>query len=96
YAFGNNQQSWQGNSIPYREDFDNNLDGILNYLDKKWLGRDWVEVNQAIKDEIIQNALEIYSNAFEHGLSDIGVFTCGQRYPNLNKLKLTVIDFGIG
>lgn len=96
YAFGNNQQGWKGNSVAYREDFDNNLDGILNYLDKKWLGRDWVEVNQAIKDEIIHNVLEIYSNAFEHGISDIGVFTCGQRYPNLNILKLTVIDFGVG
>ncbi|MUG99806.1 ATP-binding protein [Scytonema sp. UIC 10036] len=96
YAFEKNQPGWQGNSVPYREDLNDNLNGILNYLDKKWLGRDWVEVSQTIKDEIIQNVLEIYSNAFEHAVSDIGIFTCGQRYPNLNILKLTVIDFGIG
>ena len=73
-----------------------NLENILSYLDEQWLGRGWVEVSQAIKDEIIHNVLEIYSNAFEHGMSDIGVFTCGQRYPYLKTLKLTVIDFGVG
>ncbi len=96
YAFGDNQQGWKGNSVAYREDANDNFQGILNYLDEQWLGRGWVEVSQAIKDEIIHNALEIYSNAFEHGVSDIGVFTCGQRYPNLKTLKLTVIDFGVG
>ncbi|QLE44936.1 HAMP domain-containing histidine kinase [Nostoc sp. C052] len=96
YAFGENQQGWQGNSIPYREDPDYNIDIIMSYLESKWLGRDWIEVNQTIKDKIICTVMEIYSNAFEHGLSDIGVFSCGQRYPNLNTLKLTVIDFGIG
>lgn len=95
-AFGNNQGRWQGNSIPYREDVDDSVESILNYLDKQWLGRDWVEVSQTIKDEIVCTVLEIYSNAFEHGRSNIGVFTCGQRYPNLNKLKLTAIDFGVG
>ncbi|MBE9198446.1 ATP-binding protein [Nodularia sp. LEGE 06071] len=95
-AFGNNQQGSKGNSIPYREDYEDQLEGIPDYLDEQWLGRGWVEVNQTIKDTIICTVMEIYSNAFEHGLSDIGVFSCGQRYPNLNILKLTVIDFGVG
>ena len=96
YAFGKNQPGWQGNSVAYREDPNDNIEGILYYLDEQWLGRGWVEINQTLKDKIIQNALEIYSNAFEHGLSNIGVFSCGQRYPSLNILKLTVIDFGVG
>ncbi len=40
--------------------------------------------------------MEIYANAFEHGRTDIGVFSCGQHYPKLGELKLTVIDFGVG
>jgi hypothetical protein len=39
---------------------------------------------------------EIYANAFEHGNSNIGVQSCGQFYPNLGVLKLTVVDFGVG
>ncbi|WP_250855175.1 hypothetical protein ACOWPH_09550 [Anabaena sp. PCC 7938] len=96
YLFGEDQQGWMGNSIHYREDVDEDIDGIMNYLDYMWLGRGWVTVSQAIKDEVISTVLEIYSNAFEHGLSDIGVFTCGQHYPTLNSLNLTVIDFGVG
>lgn len=96
YTFNKDREGWPGNSIPYREDTSGNLDNIGDYLENLWLGRDWVEVDSAIKDEIVCNVLEVYTNAFEHGQSDIGVFTCGQRYPNLNILKLTVIDFGVG
>ncbi|HEY9625911.1 MAG TPA: ATP-binding protein [Coleofasciculaceae cyanobacterium] len=88
--------SWQGNSIPYREDPDDKLEPIVDYLDQQWLGRGWVQIGESLKDQIIGTMLEIYSNAFEHGQSPIGTFSCGQRYPNLNLLKLTTIDFGVG
>ena len=39
---------------------------------------------------------EIYSNAFEHSNTDIGVFSCGQYYRNQNDLVLSVTDFGKG
>ncbi|WNZ47523.1 ATP-binding protein [Leptolyngbya boryana CZ1] len=95
-AFGGQARGWQGNSIPYREDPQDNLDGIVNYLESDWLGRDWVKTDDDIKNQIVCTVLEIYSNAFEHGRSQIGVFSCGQRYPGLNLLKLTAIDFGVG
>lgn len=95
-AFGKDREGWRGNSIPYREDRSDNLDDIGDYLENLWLGRDWVKVDSPIKNEIVCNVLEVYSNAFEHGRANIGVFTCGQRYPNLNALKLTAIDFGVG
>ena len=95
-AFRAHKGGWQGNSVPYREDPQDNLDGIVEYLDKQWLGRDWVQADDDIKNQIVCTVLEIYSNAFEHGLSKIGVFSCGQRYPALNLLKLTAIDFGVG
>jgi signal transduction histidine kinase len=87
---------WQGNSIPYREDPDDNLNPILEYLDQQWLGRGWVQIDEIVKDQIVSTVLEIYCNAFEHGQSPIGTFSCGQRYPKLNVLKLTTIDFGVG
>jgi hypothetical protein len=95
-AFGKPGGGWQGNSIPYREDPQDNLDGIVDYLERQWLGRDWVKTDDDIKNQIVCTVLEIYSNAFEHGRSEIGVFSCGQRYPGLNLLKLTAIDFGVG
>lgn len=95
-AFEAHRGGWQGNSVPYREDPQDKLDGIVEYLDRQWLGRDWIQADDDIKNQIVCTVLEIYSNAFEHGRSKIGVFSCGQRYPGLNLLKLTAIDFGVG
>jgi hypothetical protein len=39
---------------------------------------------------------EIYLNAFDHGQSPIGVFSCGQHFPKNHELNLTIVDFGVG
>lgn len=96
YIFGDNREPWQGNSVPYREDREQNKDELVDYLQNQWLGRDWVHIGQHLQGLIVSTVWEIYANAFEHGKTEIGVFSCGQHYPQLNKLKLTVVDFGIG
>ncbi|WP_204106304.1 MULTISPECIES: ATP-binding protein [Spirulina sp. CCY15215] len=55
-----------------------------------------MNIGQDLKTLIVSTVWEIYANAFEHGKTDIGVFSCGQHFPKLNKLQLTVVDFGIG
>lgn len=95
-AFGNPGGPWSGNSIPYREDRRQDKDGLANYLKSHWLGRGWVQVSAPLRDAIVGRVWEIYENAFEHAQSAIGVFSCGQHYPNLHELKLTVVDFGVG
>jgi len=95
-TFNGTQREWTGNSVPYREYQNEQIEAIATYLEECWLGRGWVQVDADHSDEIIQNALEIYSNAFEHSNSAIGVFTCGQRYPLLGELRLAVLDFGVG
>lgn len=84
-----------GNTIPFREDRNDQGD-IIRYLREDWLGRGWVNVSDRVMDAIVSAVLEIYSNALEHGNSAVGVFTCGQRYPTLKEIALTVVDFGMG
>lgn len=96
HAFNDGEEPWQGNSIPYREDRYQDKDGLVSYLAEQWLGRGWVHIDPDLRNIIVGTVWEIYANAFEHGQSDIGVFSCGQHYPNLGELKLTVIDFGVG
>jgi signal transduction histidine kinase len=95
-AFGRGSGGWQGNSVPFREDPSRDIDNFVTYLENCWIGRDWVNVNPDMRDEIINAVAELYDNAFTHSASPIGVFTCGQRFPELNLLKLTLIDFGVG
>ncbi|MCU0542142.1 MAG: ATP-binding protein [Oscillatoriaceae cyanobacterium Prado104] len=95
-AFCEDKEAWQGNSIRYREDPKQDKDGLVYYLTEQWLGRGWVQMSENLRNVIIGRVWEIYANAFEHGHTDIGVFSCGQHYPKLNQLQLTVVDFGVG
>ena len=96
HVFNNDRESWDGNSIPYREDFNQDEDCLVYYLKEKWLGKGWINVGQDLQNLIVSRVYEIYANAFEHGQSNTGVFSCGQYYPKLRELKLTVVDFGVG
>ena len=89
--FAFDQGPWSGNSIPYIET--TNDESINNYLEKNWLGRGWVNISKELKHGIVGKVYEIFANAYEHSISPVGVFSCGQRFHNLNELKLTFVDF---
>ncbi len=95
-TFGDPSSAWDGNSIPYREDLQFRPEDVAEYLAENWLGKGWVHVSDALKNAIVERVLELYVNAFEHSKTQIGVFSCGQYFKNLNQLQLTVIDFGMG
>lgn len=96
--FSGEIEPWQGNSMPFRYDIDliSRDDGILPYLEDQWLGRNWINISDQLKQAIISNLAEIYTNAFDHSQSAIGVFSCGQHYPKEKRLELSAIDFGVG
>lgn len=54
-----------------------------------------VNLSSELKNEFISKITEIFSNAFEHGKSDIGVFCCGF-INNSNHFSFSVYDAGIG
>jgi hypothetical protein len=96
FALGFAVSPWDGNSIPYREDQNPNYRQISQYLRERWIGKGWIHIHPDLVQIIVSNVLEIYINAFTHGYSPNGVYSCGQNYPALGKLKITVVDFGIG
>ena len=94
-AFGFEKWNGPSNSIPFREDSHRDI-SYLNYLRDLWLGRQWVDVSDKVKDAIASAVWEIYANAFEHGGASCGVFTCGQFFPGKREISLAFVDFGIG
>lgn len=95
-AFNYSFPGSDGNSIPYREDKKLEMNSIMDYLTYSWIGKGWVHVSKRLQDAIAGRMWEIYNNAFEHSGTSIGVFSCGQYFPEINELILTVIDFGQG
>jgi hypothetical protein len=95
-TFAYPSSGWDGNSIPYREDKSLDMNEIMDYLTYNWIGKGWVQVSDRLRDAIAGRMWEIYSNAFEHSGTEVGVFSCGQHYWRQNDLILSAVDFGRG
>jgi hypothetical protein len=87
---------WNGNSIPFREDVVMVEDDYADFLSEKWLGRGWINVSANLRDHIVSRVIEAYINVFDHAKSPIGVITCGQYYPSMRELRITMVDMGVG
>lgn len=100
HAMGDGTPPWQGNSIPYREYFTQDEDGIVQDLRQNWLGRGWISISEALANEVVGQMWEIFANAFEHSDTRVGarvgVYSCGQYFKNRHTLTLAVADFGVG
>jgi len=95
-AMGAGSPQWQGNSIPYREYFEPDKNGVIQLLTNDWLGRGWINVSQNLANEIVGRMWEIFANAFEHSNSPVGIYCCGQYLRKRKELLLAVADFGVG
>jgi hypothetical protein len=95
-AFGGEAPVTRGNTIPFREHGAPRKHEILPYLEREWLERGWINLDEDVKSGILGDIWELYANADEHAHSPIGVLTCGQYYPNKGKVRLAIVDFGVG
>lgn len=95
-AFGQEPLPETGHAVPFRRDARFDKDALTEYLLQHWIGSGWLDVSEALSRAIAGTVCEIYINAFEHSNSQVGVCSCGQHYPRSNRLRLSVVDFGIG
>jgi len=75
-VFGYPSSSWDGNSIPYREDRTLDMNVIMDHLTYNWIGKGWVHL---LKEFVRVNhgKLEVYSNE-GYGIIDEN----GERFQN--------------
>jgi anti-sigma regulatory factor (Ser/Thr protein kinase) len=96
HSLGLGGSPWNGNSIPYREDTVLDANGYTDYLSEKWLGKGWINVSANLRDHIVMRVIEAYINVFDHAESPVGVITCGQHFPRMAELRITMVDMGVG
>ena len=56
---------------------------------------DLPKMSQGVKEKMVEGIYEIFVNAQIHSKTDF-IYTCGQFYPNKNKIEFTIVDTGIG
>ncbi|PTR30758.1 histidine kinase/DNA gyrase B/HSP90-like ATPase [Luteibacter sp. OK325] len=82
-------------STLFRHDETEDEDAIISFLRDQWLGGSRLIMSAGARDTFITHLWEVYANAFEHGDSGVGVYTCGEQIGE-DTLILTVADFGPG
>ena len=67
-----------------------------DYVDRQLEAKDLPEMSLKASKVFKTKVFEIYQNAVSHSESAIGVFVCGQFFPNKSRLDFTITDAGIG
>jgi signal transduction histidine kinase len=67
-----------------------------NYLNTHLSGKGIPKMSPMLNEKFRQGIFEIFENCAKHSDSNQGIFVCGQFFPRLNRLDLTISDAGIG
>jgi hypothetical protein len=67
-----------------------------DYLQRHLKGKGIPSMSAGLGRVFKQSIFEVFQNAVTHSESRLGVFVCGQFYPSLQRLDLTIADAGIG
>lgn len=91
-----------GGYLGYREhNYLQDADKIADHLQNEWLSASKLRLSDKLKAAITSRILEVFSNAYGHGVSiqdmkTMGVYSCGQFNNKDKTLNISVLDFGPG
>ncbi len=67
-----------------------------DYLQRHLKGKGIPQMTEGLGKVFKQKLFEVFQNAVIHSESELGIFVCGQWFPQMQKLDLTIADAGIG
>ncbi|MYB72255.1 MAG: sensor histidine kinase [Gemmatimonadetes bacterium] len=66
------------------------------YIHRQLSGRGIPRMSERASRVFKKKVFEVYQNAVVHSESELGVFVCGQFFPQQHRLDFTIADVGIG
>lgn len=86
-----------GTTIPYKR-FDAKDDRYFaDYIENRLMQRSEIPpMSPALQKKFRESIFEMFSNAVLHSQTKMGIFSCGQFFPNKKRLDFSVVDLGIG
>jgi len=83
-------------TIPFRR-LQRSDEGLFeDYLQRHLKGKGIPSMSEGMGKVFKQKIFEVFQNAVIHSESELGIFVCGQFFPQKQKLDLTIADAGIG
>ena len=83
-------------TMPYRRLRLTDEGEFEEYIHWQLSGRGIPRMSEKANRVFKQKVFEVYQNAVFHSESELGVFVCGQLFPQKNRLDFTIADVGIG
>jgi hypothetical protein len=86
-----------GTTIPYQR-FDVKDDRYFaGYIEGEFVNRpEMPRMSPGLIKKFREGVFEIFSNAVLHSQTTLGIFSCGQFFPNRHRLDFSVADLGVG
>lgn len=83
-------------TIPYRrfEPTDGRYFG--SYISEYLQGRGMPKMSAGLHKKFLESVYEMFSNAVIHSGTTLGIYSCGQYYPNVHRLDFSIGDLGMG
>lgn len=85
-----------GTTIPFKR-LQRTDEGLFeNYLQRHLKGKGIPRMTEGLGKVFKQKLFEVFQNAVIHSESELGIFVCGQFFPQKQRLDLTIADAGVG
>jgi hypothetical protein len=86
-----------GTTIPYRRFEAKDDRYFASYIEEEFIRRsEMPRMSVGLAKKFRESVFEIFSNAVIHSQTKLGIFSCGQYFPNRDRLDFAVADLGIG
>ncbi len=85
-----------GTTIPYRRFSATDDRYFATYLNRHLRRKGLPMMSEALSERFRNSILEIFVNSAMHSESKLGIFACGQYFPQQDRLDFCVADAGIG
>lgn len=95
YGHAKKADEW-GTAIQYQS-FETKDDRFFGaYIERHFKNKAIPEMSEALRKKFWESIFELFSNAVIHSKTELGIFTCGQYFPNKKHIDFAIADLGIG
>ncbi len=85
-----------GTTIQYQR-FERKDDRFFGaYIEQHFKNKAIPEMSEPLRKKFWESIFELFSNAVIHSETQLGIFTCGQNFPNKKHINFAIADLGIG
>jgi hypothetical protein len=83
-------------TIPYRRFEPTDGRYFVSYISKYLQGRGMPKMSAGLHKKFLESVYEMFNNAVIHSGTTLGIYSCGQYYPNVHRLDFSIGDLGMG